>query len=103
MKQKKSCSNCIKGRPIPVNNDIFCREKGIVSPDYVCTKHRYQPDPKSFKELNYKCVHCENFIVRSKNSSYTLGLCRLFSVREFKGEEKNACSKFVKRSEVIVS
>ena len=105
MNQRKSCINCIKGSPVPVNNDILCREKGIVSPDYVCRRHRFQPDPKSFKDLNYKCIHCENFIINSKSScsSETIGLCRLFSVRQFKGEEKNACSKFVKRSQTIIS
>ena len=101
MIQKKCCANCIRGIPVPVNNDILCREKGIVSRDYVCAKHRSTPGPKSFREMNYKCIHCENFIVNTKSSNSTaaVGLCRLFSVRQYVGEEKNACSKFIKRSE----
>lgn len=105
MKSKKTCSNCIMGTMISVNNDILCREKGVVSPDYVCSKHRSTPQSKSFKQMNYKCIHCENFIVNMNNAEgkTTVGLCQLFSVRQFDGEEKNACSKFVKRSQVQVS
>jgi hypothetical protein len=78
--QKKSCSNCINGVAIPVNDDILCRYKGAV-----------------------KCIHCENFIITSKDpvSSTTIGLCQLFSVRSYVGEEKNACSKFIKSSEAV--
>ena len=99
MKQKKSCSNCIKGAAVLVNNDILGREKGIVSQDYVCRKHRFNPEQKSFKEMNYKCIDCLNFITNSKDNGTQLpiGLCQLFSVREFNGKEKNACSKFVKK------
>ncbi|MGI6778821.1 MAG: hypothetical protein ACOX7R_12695 [Acetivibrionales bacterium] len=104
MKQKKSCSNCIKGYPVSVNNDIFCREKGIVSSDFVCGKHRFQSESKSFKVLNFKCIHCENFIINPEASfpSETTGLCRLFSVRQFNGKERNACSKFVKKSDAVL-
>jgi hypothetical protein len=104
-KDKKSCSNCIKGCRIVVNNDILCREKGPVSPDYVCSGHRRAPGPKTFKEQNYKCIDCENFIINKNmdDGSLTIGICRLFSVRQFNGTQKNACSKFVKNSEQIVS
>lgn len=105
MKQKKTCANCIKGTPMPVNNDILCREKGVVSPDYVCSRHRFMPEAKSFKELNYKCIDCENFIIniRSSDGAKTSGFCQLFSYRQFNGEEKSACSKFSKRRELGVS
>jgi hypothetical protein len=105
MKPNKSCSNCIKGSPVPVNNDIFCREKGIVSPDYSCMRHRFAPEPRPFKEMNYKCIDCENFILNIKPSgnAYTIGLCQLFSVRQYDGEHKNACSKFEKRRHQNVS
>ena len=101
MKQKKSCSNCIKASLIPVNNDLFCREKGAVSPDYVCRKHRFAPLPKVAAHVKNKCINCENFILSSQNS--TTGLCQLFSVRQFDGTEKNACSKFSPRSVSEVS
>ena len=107
MKLRKSCSNCIKGVAVLVNNDIFCREKGIVSQDYVCRKHKFNPDAKSFKEMNYKCIDCENFIT-SAGDKYSgppssIGLCQLFSVREFDGRQKNACSKFVRNPALHVS
>ena len=105
MKQKKSCSNCIRGTAIAVNNDILCREEGAVSPDYVCSKHRFTPEHKSYKDMNCKCGDCEYFLVTSGNSggAARIGLCQLFSVREFDGRQKNACSKFVRRKELEVS
>lgn len=104
MKQGKSCMNCIKGTVVSVNNDVLCREKGIVSPDYTCRRHRSIPDAKTFKEKNYKCSECENFIINTKADGEALiGLCQLFSVREFDGKEKNACSKFVKNAIQYVS
>ncbi|MCX7708249.1 MAG: hypothetical protein N2484_00175 [Clostridia bacterium] len=105
MKPRKSCSNCIKGRPITVNNDILCREKGIVTPDYVCMRHRYMPQSKSTRNENSKCIDCENFIVEvfTSDNSSTIGLCQLFSVRQFDGTTKNACSKFVSRTYSDVS
>jgi hypothetical protein len=102
--QKKSCSNCINGVAIPVNDDILCRYKGAVSRDYICSKHRSAPPSKaSCMEYSFKCIHCENFIITSKDpvSSTTIGLCQLFSVRSYVGEEKNACSKFIKSSEAV--
>ena len=103
MVQKKSCSNCIRGKAVRVNSDIFCREKGIVSKDYVCIKHSSAPASKAFKEMNLKCIHCENFIIKGNgpDSSSTMGLCRLFSVRQYDGENKNACSKFIKKTEAV--
>ena len=102
-KQKKSCSNCIKGTCITVNNDILCREKGAVSPDYVCSKHRSAPVNKSGKDLGNKCIHCEHFIVNEEDQNTTIGLCQMFSVRQFDGTSKKACSKFTKKSQLEVS
>lgn len=105
MKPKKSCSNCIKGTSISINSDILCRDKGIVSPDYVCIKHRFMPESKSNKASGYKCIDCVNFITESlsPDNTSTIGLCRLFSVRTFDGTQKNACSKFVRDSSQEVS
>ena len=101
---KKKCSNCIKGTAIIVNDDILCRYKGVVSPDYVCFQHRNVPAPKNFKDLNYKCYDCEFFSLAITNSINTepIGLCKLFSVRQYNGKEKNACSKFSKKSQLDV-
>ena len=105
MKQKRTCSNCIKGTAIAINSDILCREKGAVSPDYICTKHRNIPDSKSYKEMNYRCIDCEYFILNALSSDdpSTIGLCQLFSVRQYNGKQKNICSKFTKKSISYVS
>lgn len=103
--QKRSCANCVRGSAIVVNNDILCREKGIVSPDYVCSKHRFLPEAKSYKEMDYKCIDCENFIINNfkGDNKKEIGVCQLFSVREFNGTQKNSCSKFVRRVDAIIS
>jgi len=102
MKPVKSCANCIKSRPIPFTYDVLCVNKGVVSADYVCRRHKFIPNLKSFKEMDYKCIDCANFIISGKNStsSEITGLCRLFSVRYFDGNSKKACSKFIMKHEV---
>lgn len=105
LKQKRCCSNCMFGTAIAVNKDILCREKGAVSPDYACSRHKFTPQPKNPRELDYKCIDCENFILKisDSESTTTIGLCQLFSVRQYDGRQKNPCSKFVKRKELEVS
>lgn len=105
MKQKKSCSNCLRGTAITVNSDILCRDKGAVSPDYVCSNHRFIPLPKSSTPTSLKCIECENFIreFEDDNDLLSIGLCQLFTVRHFDGKQKNACSKFIKKSHLEVS
>jgi len=97
---KKSCENCIKGTSIGVNADILCREKGAVSPEYVCMGYRSKPQPKSVKEMNYKCIHCDYFNLAQTNSndSTAMGFCMMFSVRQYNGKERNACSKLIKKT-----
>jgi hypothetical protein len=105
MKQKKSCSNCLKGIQININNDILCRIKGVVSQDYVCSKHKTVPIAKSIIAQKHKCIDCEFFIQStvSREVLPTIGFCQLFTVRQYDGEQKSACSKFSKKSELIVS
>lgn len=99
MKVKKSCGNCLKGIAISVNSDILCRVNGAVSPDYVCSRHKFAPEQKSFKEQNYKCIDCEHFLYEPKIGEIenTIGLCEMFSVRKFDGLQKKACSKFLRK------
>lgn len=102
MKLKKTCSNCIKGVAIPVNSDIFCHKKGIVSYNYVCRKHKFSPEAKALMEMNYKCIHCDNFLLDDSDvNNEALGICQLFSVRQFNGNDRNACSKFIKKKENV--
>jgi hypothetical protein len=105
VKHNKSCSNCIKGKILPINDDIFCPEKGIVSHDYVCSKHKLNLTHKTSRETGSKCIDCENFILDTQGSDdpSSIGLCRLFSVRKFDGTRKNACSKLVKKTQIKVS
>lgn len=104
-KQKKSCINCRIGKTIAVNNDILCKYRGVVSLDYVCSKYKYRPEVKPFNDTYYKCIDCENFILDASNSKGTsaVGLCNLFSVRQYNGKQKNACSKFVRKPAQVVS
>lgn len=105
MKQNRSCSNCLKGIPLPINDDILCHEKGIVSNDYVCSKYKPNYFLKQKKTDGNKCIDCRNFILDAQKPGQpsTIGLCQLFSVRTFDGTQKKACSKFTKKEHREVS
>ncbi|NLI57655.1 MAG: hypothetical protein GX387_03920 [Clostridium sp.] len=106
MSSKRSCSNCLKGTFININGDILCIEKGVVSSDYVCSKHRYLPALKSIKRKINTCKDCEHFIMFDTNKNIEdmcMGICQLFTVRKYDGRKKKTCSKFVKRSKKEVS
>jgi len=90
-KANRSCANCVKGTAVSLNTDILCRDKGVVSPDFNCSGHKYIPVTKSSSNTT-KCIECQYFITKGKES--TLGTCKLFSVRQTDGSVKNACSKF---------
>ena len=98
-KAKRCCANCVKGIALTLNTDILCRDKGVVSPDFECSGHRYAPMTKESSNTP-KCLECRFFV--TKNSESTLGVCKIFSVRQTDGRVKNACSKFVKRDIKIV-
>ena len=102
---QRSCSNCLKGTTITINNDILCIEKGVVSYDYVCSNHRYMPALKSIKRKINSCIDCENFIIfdTSNIEDRAIGLCQLFTVRKYDGRKKKPCSKFVQRAKKEVS
>jgi len=101
----KSCFNCHIGIKIGINDDILCKYKGVVSPNYRCSRHKtaVEAEPESYKR--YKCIECEYFTLKNaaKNINSKLGLCSLFSVRYFDGSMKNACSKFSRRAAQGVS
>ncbi|HEY8421562.1 MAG TPA: hypothetical protein VIL05_07475 [Thermoclostridium sp.] len=93
----RCCKNCIKGIPVGIGNDILCREKGIVSPNFCCSRFMAFELDTLHKHLGYRCCDCIHFAF-SSNSDSNYGVCSMFSVREFDGSEKKACSKFRKRS-----
>jgi len=104
LKLIRTCSTCQRGIAISINNDILCRDKGVVSPDYVCSKHKFAPLLKSNKRDTFKCSDCENFIMDDEISSdSTFGFCQMFRVRPFDGKQKKACSKFTKKKKVEAS
>lgn len=102
---KRTCNNCLKGTAITINNDILCIEKGVVSGDFVCSKHRYMPAFRAVKRKIYSCVDCENFIIfnTSDVDGRATGVCNLFTVRKYDGRQKKPCSKFVLRSKKEIS
>ncbi len=95
MKQSKCCNNCERGLPLHLTKDILCKYHGVVTPDYVCFKYKDASELSSCN--NFKCIHCENFLVRLDSPREELGQCKLFSAREFDGFSRNACSKFSKK------
>lgn len=96
---KRCCKNCLKGKRLGFNNDVLCREKGIVSADYCCSAHRFFTFDY-FKEVNfYRCSDCEFFVFHPHESIRTFGVCGMFSVRTCDGSTRKACSKFVRRAE----
>lgn len=105
MKHIKSCSTCMNGLTNSFNRDILCRIKGIVSPDFACSKYKAISMARSTFSQKNKCMECEFYIVDAANSvePVAIGFCQLFTVRKFNGGIKNACSKFTRKSELIVS
>ncbi len=128
MKKPGNCSNCARGINIHINRDILCKIHGIVSRDFRCIKYIRKVETWSPSGLKAKCIECEFFISASyepetppngsslspdaellQQPSYeseqdpSMGHCQLFTVRQFDGERKNACSKFCRKSERNIS
>jgi hypothetical protein len=105
MKKLKSCSSCSRGIHMSINKDILCRINGVVTQDFVCTRYREIKDAKPESGQKYKCVDCEFFIQDRVGPEVPAnsGFCQLFTVRYYNGKTKNACSKFNKKVERIVS
>ncbi len=107
MKQSGNCSNCARGIKMKVNSDILCRIHGAVSKDYRCSKYIrkvgvWSSDaPSATPEAEHvsKCIECEYFISphTDKDHNPAIGYCELFTIRQYNGATKNACSKFIKK------
>ena len=98
---KRTCKNCLKGQRLVFNNDVLCREQGIVSGDYCCSAHRFFNFDYLKKIDFFRCSDCEFFVFHPHDSICTYGVCDMFSVRKCDGSTRKACSKFVKRTEHI--
>lgn len=105
IKPKKSCSNCARGIRMNINRDILCKIHGVVTRDFVCAKYKELVDERLTSGQKYKCIECEFFIQDriSPDVPANSGFCQLFTVRYYNGKVKNACSKFSKKNERIVS
>jgi len=105
MKNIKSCCTCVNGLTNNLNRDILCKIKGVVSQDFACSKYKAISMTRSILAQRNKCMECEFYIIDAANSvePVAIGFCQLFTVRKFNGEMKNACSKFTRKSESIVS
>jgi len=121
MKKPGNCGNCARGMKIPINRDILCKLHGIVSRDFRCARYIRRVETWSSYESKPKCIECEFFISSAGKTASgpdaesvhqssqvieldsTIGYCQLFTVRQFDGERKNACSKFCRKPERHIS
>lgn len=103
MKKIKNCGNCSRGILMNINKDILCRINGVVTQDFVCTKYKELTDAKMQGGQKFKCAECEFFIQDNPEAPANSGFCQLFTVRYYNGRTKNACSKFSRKKERIVS
>jgi hypothetical protein len=96
--QDRSCRNCIRGIAIGIRNEILCREKGVVSPNYTCNRFMgFDMEPLQ-RQMDYHCSDCLYFTFTPDSHNSNYGVCSMFSVRKCDGSQKKACSKFTKRS-----
>ncbi|NLY18269.1 MAG: hypothetical protein GX045_04835 [Clostridiaceae bacterium] len=93
------CKNCIKGIHVGINNEILCREKGIVSGDFCCSGFMYFDLDSLQKQLKYHCSDCAYFTFTPTANNDYYGVCSMFSVRKCDGSLKKACSKFEKKKQ----
>jgi hypothetical protein len=103
MKQAKCCNSCDRGIALHLTKDILCKYHGVVTPDYICSKYKDISDLSASAQVNFKCIHCENFMVPLDSENQMLGQCKLFSAREFDGTSRNVCSKFSRKMLIEVS
>lgn len=105
MKQSGSCNNCARGVKVKINRDILCRIHGIVSGDFWCPRYLRRVEAWLPNERKPKCIECEFFIPDFSENGHdsATGHCQLFTVRQFDGEIKNACSKYVAKFERNIS
>lgn len=97
--QRRMCINCVKGMSVGMNSDVLCREKGIVSWNYCCMRHRFFFKEDLLRREYFRCCDCQFFIFHPHPYNPSYGVCGLFSVRKCDGSSKKACSKFVRRKE----
>lgn len=115
MKQSGNCGSCARGVRITVNGDILCRIHGAVSKDYRCSRYirkvaAWAAGASSVQSADDsgqadKCIGCEYFVRSCSGSEYdpAIGYCELFTVRQYNGMSKNACSRFRRKEQKNIS
>ncbi len=113
MKRSGNCSNCARGTSIKVNPDILCSIHGVVSRNYRCSRYVRKvaqwsteaPRTSYDAQWSNKCIDCEFFTLSYPGSEHdpSTGYCKLFTVRQYDGTTKNACSKFSRKPERNIS
>ncbi len=115
MKHSGNCSNCARGIRVKVNSDILCRIHGAVSKDYRCSRYvrkvaawtagALAAQSPEDSEQQLRCIQCEYFVPSHTSQDYDpdIGCCELFTVRQYNGTTKNACSRFRKREQKNIS
>lgn len=93
-----SCRSCIRGVAIGIRNEILCREKGVVSPNYSCNRFMAFDQDSLKRQISLRCSDCLHFTFTPDTHNSNYGVCSLFSVRKCDGSQKKACSKFTRRS-----
>ena len=94
---ERCCKNCIRGIPVGIRNEILCREKGIVLPNFCCSSYMSFEIESLQRHLGYRCSDCVYFSFSSNTNIEYFGVCSLFSVRYCDGSTRKTCSKFQKR------
>jgi hypothetical protein len=89
---QKSCKNCLKSFSISINGDYICKHKGVVSGDYFCKKHKYF-DLSQINVKLLKCIDCSYFVEPENQITQNIGICSIFTERQFNGTQKKACSR----------
>jgi hypothetical protein len=115
MKRSGNCGSCARGVKINVNGDILCRIHGAVSRDYRCSRYirkvaawssgASSAQYSSESDHMDRCIDCEYFVLSCSDREYdpAVGYCELFTVRQYNGMSKKACSRFRKKDQKNIS
>jgi hypothetical protein len=102
--KKKICANCKYNCNYIVDGNVLCKFNGPVTPEYVCPKFVISPAGEWGNMIIVKgnkkckdCVHFQYIPMQATGSDAeivdTWGTCSIYTVREYDGAVKNACSR----------
>lgn len=90
-----TCSTCRMCHVEDIRGNVLCREKGIVSAGYSCSRYRQKPVPMFFSSLRMQntfitCQSCSHY----EKYESDLGFCHLYKTRPFDGAKRKVCTKY---------